>query len=93
MRLKNFEIAAIKEIVLHRDPEAEIYLFGSRVDDTQRGGDIDLLIMSQSLTFLDKRKIRLALYDALGEQKIDLLLAQDDSKAFVRMALEQGVKL
>ena len=46
MRLKDFEIRAIKEAVRSMDSKAKVYLFGSRVDDTKKGGDIDLLIIS-----------------------------------------------
>ena len=43
MRLSEFEKDAIKESVLPLDPEAKIFLFGSRADDTQKGGDIDTI--------------------------------------------------
>ncbi|WP_236631929.1 nucleotidyltransferase domain-containing protein [Endozoicomonas montiporae] len=75
------------------DPNAEIWLFGSRVDDQAKGGDIDLLIMSEILTFMDKSKIRIGLYDLIGEQKIDLVIAADDSDPFTRIALSEGVRL
>ena len=61
--------------------------------DDKKGGDIDLLVLSQKITEQDRRKIKLSLYDALGEQKIDLLIAADTSKPFVRIALENGVLL
>ena len=92
-RLAEKEIAVIRETVLGFDREAQIYLFGSRADDRSRGGDIDLLIASDRLTARDRRKIRLELYDRLGEQKIDIVLAQNASAAFVRLAKEEGVRL
>ena len=93
MRLKHFEIQAIKKAIHSLDPGALIYLFGSRVDDNQKGGDIDLLIFSESLVYRDKIKIKKQLYESIEEQKIDLIIAQDDSDPFVRLALEQGVPL
>jgi predicted nucleotidyltransferase len=75
------------------DSGAEIWLFGSRVDDAAKGGDIDLLILSASLTVADKMKIRLALYDQLGEQKIDLVIAENADDPFTRIALDEGVRL
>jgi predicted nucleotidyltransferase len=93
MRLKTFEIEAIKKAIHSLDPGASIYLFGSRVDDSQKGGDIDLLILSGSLVYRDKIKIKKLLYESIEEQKIDLIVAQDDSEPFVRLALEQGVLL
>jgi len=77
MRLTNEEITAIKQNILNADPQAIIYLFGSRVDDNAKGGDIDLLIFSDTLTRPIVREIKLKLYDALGEQKIDLILAKE----------------
>lgn len=91
MRLKEFEITAIKEVVHELDAGAQIYLFGSRADDSKRGGDIDLLIMSEKLTADDKYKIRSKLYQLIGEQKIDILIAKDRTDPFVRIALKEGV--
>ncbi|MBK5274143.1 MAG: nucleotidyltransferase domain-containing protein [Desulfuromonadales bacterium] len=93
MRLKDFEQEAILSTVQCLDINARVYLFGSRVDDSKKGGDIDLLVMSDKLTRDDKRTIKMRLYELLGEQKIDLLLAADDSDPFVKLALETGVKL
>lgn len=44
MRLSEREQQAIREIVRREDPSAEIYLFGSRLDDDRKGGDIDLYL-------------------------------------------------
>jgi predicted nucleotidyltransferase len=93
MRLKDSEQVAILSTVQYLDINARVYLFGSRVDDSKKGGDIDLLVMSDKLTRDDKRTIKMKLYELLGEQKIDLLLAVDDSDPFVKLALETGVKL
>ncbi|CAH9018337.1 nucleotidyltransferase domain-containing protein [Candidatus Nitrosacidococcus sp. I8] len=80
MRLQPKEISAIKqavEAVIGSD--AKVYLFGSRTDDTQLGGDIDLLVevnrMADSSTRLDHRiKLKTQLYQLIGEQKIDLVI-------------------
>jgi hypothetical protein len=37
MRLSNEEGEAIREAVAMFDSEAEVYLFGSRIDDTKKG--------------------------------------------------------
>lgn len=93
MRLKDSEQLAILSTVKCLDKNARVYLFGSRVDDTKKGGDIDLLVMSDSLTKEDKRTIKIKLYELLGEQKIDIVLAADDSDPFVKLALQTGVEL
>lgn len=93
MRLLPEEQNLIKTTVAHLDHEAIVYLFGSRVYDDQKGGDIDLLIFSDKLTQDDASKIKYTLWDHLGEQKIDILIAKDDSHPFTRIALKEGVLL
>lgn len=93
MRLTDEERAIIREAVLQCDPNAKIFLFGSRVDDNKKGGDIDLLILSDTLTFLDKGKIKFAIFEKLEEQRIDITISKDDADPFVRIALEKGVPL
>jgi predicted nucleotidyltransferase len=83
----------IKHSVLKHDPNAYVYLFGSRVDDTKKGGDIDLLILSNKIVFSDKIDIKAAIFEKLEEQKIDIVIAKDKKKPFVRLALKQGVLL
>ena len=51
MRLTAGEITAIREEIGRLDPKAEVYLYGSRVDDTARGGDVDLLVVSDIAGF------------------------------------------
>ena len=47
MRLTEQQIQTIKQVVVMlAGDSAKITLFGSRVDDTKKGGDIDLLIYS-----------------------------------------------
>ena len=93
MRLKAEQLRAIKEVIATSDPQAEVVLFGSRTDDAQRGGDIDLLIMSSKIDLDERRRIKLKLLNRLGDQKIDVVVATDDSRPFVRIARKEGVKL
>ena len=93
MRLKDFEQSAILSVVKNIDKDACVYLFGSRIDDSKKGGDIDLLVMSNCLNRDDKRSIKIKLYEILGEQKIDIVLAADDTDPFVKLVLETAVKL
>jgi len=41
MRISIFEKEAIVDTIIARDPEAKIWLFGSRTDNSKKGGDID----------------------------------------------------
>ncbi|MBK9406090.1 MAG: nucleotidyltransferase domain-containing protein [Ignavibacteria bacterium] len=94
MRLKEFEIRAIKEAVLSMDNKAKVYLFGSRVDDTKKGGDIDLLIISDKLEFGDKYKIYSKITHTLQDRKIDIIINNGvDTNYFINDALKNGTKL
>jgi predicted nucleotidyltransferase len=93
MRLSDFERQTITQVVQTYDPFAKVYLFGSRADDGQKGGDIDLLIISDKIHLKEKIRIRLALYDKLGEQKIDIVVSSNGSDPFTKLALKNGVPL
>jgi predicted nucleotidyltransferase len=94
MRLTRNEITLLKEKLASLSREAKLYLFGSRVDDSKRGGDIDLLVVSSKLTKKDLRKLRVAFFKVFGEQKLDILL--DDgtfTKPFHKMISKKAVLL
>ena len=93
MRLGDSERNVIVSAIYTLDPKAEIYLFGSRVDPSKRGGDIDLLVMSQKLSSNDCFQIKCLIFEKIAEQKIDILIAKDTSDPFVRLALKEGVRL
>lgn len=74
MRLNNEEIETLKTKLHILSSKAELYLFGSRVDDTKKGGDIDLLIVSDELTKKDIRHLKIEFFKRFGEQKMDIVL-------------------
>jgi len=94
MRLKDFEIKAIKDAVYSLDKNSKIYLFGSRVDDSKRGGDIDLIIISKKLTSGDKYKIYSGITKVIDEQKIDIIINNGKNKnLFVENSLKESLQL
>ncbi len=93
MRLSDVEKESILAAVRLHDPDAQVLLFGSRANDSKRGGDIDLLIYSPTIGPAEKRAIRRAICDAIGEQKIDIIVAADASEHMVRIAQRTGVAL
>lgn len=93
MRLTSYQRNEIISAVHAIDADATIYLFGSRVNDDARGGDIDLLIHSQCMNAEDRRNLRMRLCDQLGEQKFDIVLTRDFSEPFARIARDEGVAL
>ncbi len=77
-------------------PGAQVFLFGSRVDDNKHGGDVDLLIHPDKDDHLLTRKIRFLglLERQLGERKIDVVVeAPGDTRPIVQVARETGVQL
>jgi len=96
MRLSDEEKRAIVSVVAAYDPAAEVYLFGSRVSDDKRGGDIDLLIYSGRIDRAVRRAIRRAILDRIGEQKLDIVTVPDPrdvTDPFVRLARQNAVRL
>ena len=77
MRLSKQEVSTLKTTLYKLSPHAKLYLFGSRTDDSLQGGDIDLLVVSDSLTTKDISHLRIEFFKKFGEQKIDILLEDD----------------
>ena len=71
MRLDNQEKAALYKAIENIDDE--VYLFGSRVDDKQKGGDIDLLIFSEENPFKLSQQISVDFFMEC-EEKIDVVV-------------------
>ena len=85
MRLSEKEISAIKNNILNFDQDAKIYLFGSRTNDKAKGGDIDVLAISDKIGFNEKLKIRTGIFKEIEEQKLDLVVKKDFNDVFVKM--------
>ncbi len=94
IRLSRDEVDRLKSSILKKDPKAKLYLFGSRVDSSKRGGDIDLVIISDKLTKRDIRDVRLDFFEEFEEQKIDIVLDTPEyKKLFTKIALKESVEL
>ena len=85
MRLTKKEADVIRRQILLADPEAKIYLFGSRVSDSSKGGDIDILVISEKIGFAEKTKIRVSIFNEIEEQKLDLVIKKDFNDTFVKV--------
>ena len=78
-----------------------VSLFGSRVDDARRGGDIDLLIepstaLGPAEQVALRTRLAARLYRLLGERRIDIVLADPgraDESLIVHEARGQAVEL
>ncbi len=95
MRLTEFEILSIKNAVSLYLKEYELFLFGSRVDDLAKGGDIDLMILTEEkYSMQTKWTIRNEIEKRIGEQKIDIVnFAYNENNPFKDFIIETAVKL
>jgi predicted nucleotidyltransferase len=93
MRLQENERQTIMKAIRSVDADADVYLFGSRVNDDAKGGDIDLLVLSKTINLMAKLDILAQLHQQLGEQKIDLAIYPDLSRPFARLAVKEGEAL
>jgi predicted nucleotidyltransferase len=100
MRLKKNELAAIKEVTKEIfGANATIRLFGSRTNDTLKGGDIDLLILcnrtiSSSEKYQLKIKFLVQLKKIVGDQKIDVLIdGNQQESSFFKTVKDEGILL
>ena len=98
MRLKPEEVAAIKGAT--RDvfgPTAIVRLFGSRTDDTLRGGDIDLHIEVDAVTdeWQERTRFEDRLFERIDPQKVDVVLSIRGGapRGFERIAYRDGIIL
>ena len=78
MRLSELTCAIIRSTVQEVfGSEATVKLFGSRINDNARGGDIDLLVeLTSATTELERKTLQLItrLQMRIGDQPIDVLV-------------------
>lgn len=93
MRLTPKQIETIKQTVQNIvGREARAILFGSRLRDEVKGGDVDLLIQSeQAIGLLQRARIKLALEQALV-LPVDVIAHQPglSPTPFQQIAIEKG---
>ena len=81
----------------HIAGNAKVWLFGSRVRDDAKGGDIDIIIEVSSIENPLQRKIRfrLAFEDIWGEQKLDHQLhdTERDDQPIHEIVRREGILL
>lgn len=89
MRIKREIVEQLKAYKNAVYPTGRLFVFGSRADDTKRGGDIDLLLLTEKkISFTEKSKMRILLWKKFGEQKIDILNYTFDEENTFRELIE-----
>jgi len=75
--------------------DVRVFLFGSRIEENERGGDIDLYIMVTDKKDLFNKELKFLteVKREIGDQKIDVIFSKDKRRLIEREALEKGVEL
>ncbi|MBI4680821.1 MAG: nucleotidyltransferase domain-containing protein [Nitrospirae bacterium] len=90
MRLDAYEKEALSFAL--KDFKGKVYLFGSRLDNARRGGDIDVILIPQKKVSALKLSLEIqAKFFSRCEEKIDVLVY--DNKPFSREMLKNAKKL
>jgi len=95
MRLTQKEVEAITLTFQEVFNSGKIYLFGSRVDNSKKGGDIDLYIQADNRDNLIEKKFNflVELKRKIGLQKIDVVISKDINRTIEQEALNNGIQL
>lgn len=93
MRISPEQKEAIISAITRVDKEAGVWLFGSRVDDSKKGGDIDIAVLSKKIGVMEKIRIKRSICTMIGEQKIDLMVSNTGQEAFFQFVIDKGIKL
>ncbi len=95
MRLTTSQIETIRDTARQNfGADVSVWLFGSRVDDTRRGGDVDLYVESpRKTTLLAELRCKIALEEHL-DLHVDLIVKDPGTdKPIYQLARTQGVRL
>jgi predicted nucleotidyltransferase len=95
MRITEQQKNVIVNAVKSADPNAQVWLFGSRADDSKKGGDIDIAIFSEIINkdVMQEICVRRFICDRIGEQKIDIVTTNSGKEAIFRLAVAEGIQL
>ena len=98
MRLTDHEVAAIKAAAREAFGEtAVVRLFGSRLDDSVKGGDIDLHleVEPECSDYRHTGNFRWNLMNRIGERAVDVVILERGRapRRIDRVAMAEGVRL
>jgi len=93
MRLTNKEIKIIKTLTLQTFKDAIIYIFGSRIDDNKRGGDIDIgLVVKDKKNLIYKKLLLKSKLKQKLNKPINLIIIKNNN-SLIEKEILKGIKL
>ena len=95
MRLSSDKAKFLNTKIKAIAPDAQVYLFGSRVNDNAKGGDIDICILTDEKIADDNiSQFRIDFFKTYGFQKLDLVnFTTNDNCLFKQIILSDAIKL
>jgi predicted nucleotidyltransferase len=94
MRLTPEQARIIKAVVMREfEPDAHIWLFGSRANDLRRGGDVDLYVETRRPELLRELRCKIGIEEEI-DLHVDLIVAgPGDDRPISRIAKTEGIPL
>lgn len=90
MRLETYEKDIIVDTVNNIFGHAKVALFGSRMEHTKKGGDIDLFVVPLEKTNILEKKIKvLAKLERLLHKPIDIVIHKDFERPIEKEILKK----
>jgi len=86
VRLDEKTLKGIKEVLKNK----KVILFGSRVDDSVKGGDIDLYI-DEDLDIEEIAKLKAKLIKKIGDRKIDIVSKRYANELILKEIQKKGI--
>ncbi len=95
MRIDSNQKTFIYNYWHNQNADNQVYLFGSRADNDKKGGDLDILIVSEKkINHVVLYKMKMEFCLKFGNQKIDVVnLTNDENSAFKDHLLSYAKKI
>lgn len=98
MRINEEVIELIRKLAnKYFGQDSKVYIFGSRIDDSKKGGDIDIYIETFIENIVNNKILFLIeLEKKIGEQKIDLIIYNPnlmEEDLIHQIAKKEGIRI
>jgi len=95
MRISSEVRCVIQDAFIQVFEKGDLYLFGSRVDDVRKGGDIDLYVDTENRKHMGEKRLEFLtrIKRHIGDQRIDLVVARSVKRRIDEVATSQGILL